>query len=75
MNGIEQAITSAGGMAALARSLNLSGYQVVQSWLANGNVPAEYCAEVERLYGISRSRLNRKWRRLWPELVAHEGCQ
>lgn len=33
----------------MARALELSGYQVIQSWREQGRVPAEYCPKIERL--------------------------
>ncbi|WP_439685082.1 Cro/CI family transcriptional regulator [Cupriavidus oxalaticus] len=49
MNGIERAIAYFGGLAALARALELSGYQVAQQWRASGHVPPKYCPRIERL--------------------------
>jgi len=49
MDGIDKTIKRFGSMSALARALNLSGYQVVQQWVANGRVPAEHCVRIEEL--------------------------
>lgn len=38
-----------GSLSAMARALNLSGYQVIQEWRRQGRVPAEHCPVVERL--------------------------
>nr|WP_198983039.1 YdaS family helix-turn-helix protein [Herbaspirillum sp. ASV7] len=49
MNGIAKTISYFKSQSAVARALNLSGYQVVQQWLAAGRVPAEYCPKIEEL--------------------------
>ena len=49
MNGIEKTIEYFGGLSATARALNLSGYQVVQQWVAAQRVPAEHCTRIEEL--------------------------
>lgn len=49
MNGIEKTIKHFGGLSAVARALGLSGYQVVQQWVAASRVPAEHCTRIEEL--------------------------
>ncbi|MDB5853260.1 MAG: hypothetical protein JWR22_1301 [Herminiimonas sp.] len=49
MNGIEKAIKHFGSLAAIARALDLSGYQVVQAWREADRVPAEHCPRIEEL--------------------------
>lgn len=49
MDGIDKTIKHFGSMSALARALKLSGYQVVQQWIANSRVPAEHCVRIEEL--------------------------
>lgn len=49
MTGIRKAIKFFGSLSAIARALNLSGYQVVQQWEAAGRVPAEHCPKIEQL--------------------------
>lgn len=58
MTSIEKAIAKLGGQAAAARALELSGYQVVQQWVAQGRVPAEHCPRIERLTGVRCEELN-----------------
>jgi DNA-binding transcriptional regulator YdaS (Cro superfamily) len=57
---LERAITKFGSLAAMARALNLSGYQVIQEWRRQGRVPAEHCPEVEKLTGELCEVLNSK---------------
>jgi DNA-binding transcriptional regulator YdaS (Cro superfamily) len=49
MNGIEKTIKHFGSLAAVARALELSGYQVVQQWREAERVPAEHCPRIETL--------------------------
>ncbi|MET3132884.1 DNA-binding transcriptional regulator YdaS (Cro superfamily) [Oxalobacteraceae bacterium GrIS 1.11] len=49
MTPIGKAIAQLGGQTAVARVLGLSGYQVVQQWIAQARVPAEYCPRMEQL--------------------------
>lgn len=49
MDGIDKTIKRFGSLSAVARALNLSGYQVVQQWVAAGRVPAEHCVRIEEL--------------------------
>ena len=51
MNGIEKTIKHFGGLSAVARALQLSGYQVVQQWAASKRVPAEHCPRIEEITG------------------------
>ncbi len=44
---IDKAIELMGGPVAAARTLGLSGYQVVQQWRRT-RVPAEYCGAIEQ---------------------------
>ena len=48
MNGINKAIQLAGGLTALANSLETTKGVVFQ-WRERGQVPAEYCPNIERL--------------------------
>jgi DNA-binding transcriptional regulator YdaS (Cro superfamily) len=48
---LDRAIQIAGGPTAMARTMNLSGHQVVYQWKQT-RVPAEYCPEIERLYKV-----------------------
>lgn len=54
---LERAIAHFGSLSAMARALNLSGYQVIQQWRASGRVPVQYCTELARLTGESRDDL------------------
>lgn len=47
---LDGAIKHMGGPVAMARALQLSGYQVVQQWREH-RVPAEHCPRIERLTG------------------------
>jgi DNA-binding transcriptional regulator YdaS (Cro superfamily) len=49
MNGLDRTIKYFGTLAGVARALDLSGYQVVQQWIAANRVPAEHCARIEEL--------------------------
>lgn len=49
MDGIDKTIKRFGSLSAVARALGLSGYQVVQQWIATGRVPAEHCVRIEEL--------------------------
>lgn len=48
---LDRAIRAAGGSTAMARTLELSGHQVVYQWQKT-RVPAEYCPEIERLFKV-----------------------
>lgn len=50
---IEDAITAAGSISALAAQLGIS-HQAVAKWLRRGRPPAERCLEIERVTGVSR---------------------
>lgn len=54
---LERAIAHFGSLTAMARALNLSGYQVIQQWRASGRVPPQHCTELSRLTGESRDDL------------------
>lgn len=54
---LERAIAHFGSLSAMARALNLSGYQVIQQWRVSGRVPYQYCTELARLTGESRDDL------------------
>jgi len=47
MKALQQAITHFGTQSILARSIGVVP-QVVNNWLARGNVPAEHCPSIER---------------------------
>ena len=49
MDGIDKTIKRFGSLSAVARALDLSGYQVVQQWVTNGRVPPEHCVRIEEL--------------------------
>lgn len=55
-SGVVDAIISAGGQGALARKLGVS-QQAVSRWVKCGWVPMAHIVEVERLFGVPRSRL------------------
>ncbi|MEK6419993.1 MAG: YdaS family helix-turn-helix protein [Burkholderia gladioli] len=57
---LDQAIAHFPSLAAMARELGLSGYQVIQEWRRQGRVPAEHCPEVEKRTGILCEKLNGK---------------
>jgi len=39
-------------------------------WKHRGNIPAEYCAAIEKTTGVRRQELRPDdWRAIWPELV------
>lgn len=48
---LQQAIQKAGGTSELARTLQLSGHQVIYQWGLN-RVPAEYCLKLEKITGV-----------------------
>lgn len=55
MNGLNKTIKYFGSLSAVARALELSGYQVVQQWVSAKRVPAEHCPRIEELtYGEIR---------------------
>lgn len=44
--------------------------QAVSKWMAQGRVPIERCARIERLHGVSRRVLRpMDWGEIWPELI------
>lgn len=47
---LDRAINVAGGMSALAKTLNLSGHQVIYQWGLN-RVPSDYCPLIEKITG------------------------
>ena len=47
MKALRQAIDGLGGQSILARSIGVVP-QVVNNWLARGNVPADHCPAIER---------------------------
>jgi DNA-binding transcriptional regulator YdaS (Cro superfamily) len=55
---LEKAIEHFGSLSAMARALQLSGYQVIQEWRRQARVPAEHCPTVERLTGVRCEQLN-----------------
>lgn len=59
MDGLNKAIKLHGGLTSLAAALGLSKGVVFQ-WRARGNVPAEYCPEIEKLTGVTCESLNSK---------------
>lgn len=71
---IEDAITAAGGLAVVASELN-ERQQTVWNWKARGNVPADRCADFERITGLAKwHQRPSDWHRIWPELVNAEGA-
>lgn len=48
---LNRAIEKAGGISALAKSLDLSGHAVIHQWRLN-RVPAEQCPRIESLTGV-----------------------
>lgn len=64
---IERAIRVAGGVSALAKQLDES-VQTVWNWKARGEAPANRCAAIETITGVSRRELRQDWRDYWPEL-------
>jgi len=62
MNGLDKAIKHQGGLTSLAKSLDIkpNGKGVVYQWRARGNVPPEYCVEIEKLTGVPCEELNSK---------------
>ncbi|MBB2981783.1 transcriptional regulator [Paraburkholderia tropica] len=57
---LERAIAKFDSLAAMARALGLSGYQVIQEWRRQCRVPAEHCPQVERMTGEPCEELNPK---------------
>jgi DNA-binding transcriptional regulator YdaS (Cro superfamily) len=57
---LERAIATFDSLSAMARALNLSGYQVIQEWRRQCRVPAEHCPAVEKLTGEPCEELNTK---------------
>lgn len=57
---LERAIAKFDSLAAMARALGLSGYQVIQEWRRQCRVPAEHCPQVERMTGVPCEELNSK---------------
>ncbi|CDY76138.1 hypothetical protein BGLT_05211 [Caballeronia glathei] len=55
---LERAIKHFGTLSAMARALELSGYQVIQEWRKQGRVPAEHCSAVEAHTGVMSEMLN-----------------
>lgn len=51
MDALKKAIDIAGSQSALAKKIGLVP-QVVNNWLARGNVPAEYCPNIEQATGV-----------------------
>jgi DNA-binding transcriptional regulator YdaS (Cro superfamily) len=70
---IGRAIRLAGGPAAMARGLNES-VQTISNWAARGQPPANRCAAIEALTGVSRRDLRTDWRDYWPEPTGTEGA-
>lgn len=52
-NGIDRAITAAGGTSALAVTLGVS-YQAVDKWRQQGHAPYRRALEIEAQFGIPR---------------------
>lgn len=57
---LEEAIAKFPSLAAMARELKLSGYQVIQDWRRRGCVPAEHCPEIEKATNVRCEGLNSK---------------
>lgn len=55
-SGVEQAITSAGGQAALAQIIGCT-QQNISTWKTQGFVPVEHVVAVEQATGIPRAKL------------------
>lgn len=53
---LESAITAAGGITQLAKSLGVKSRGVVHSWRLN-RVPAEYCPLIEKITGVQCEQL------------------
>lgn len=62
----DRAIRMAGGLAALARALGEST-QTLWNWRARGEPPANRCAAIESITGVSRQDLRHDWMDYWPE--------
>ena len=52
MEALQQAIKKAGGVTALSRALGLPSIGRIQQWRIRGNVPADYCPQIELETGI-----------------------
>ena len=66
---ISEAVKKVGGQAAAARITGAKSYQVVQQWISSGQVPARFCAKLEKASGVSRFRLRpSEASDIWPEL-------
>jgi hypothetical protein len=75
---VDDAIKAAGNQVTLASKLSdLMGKPIktghIYYWRNNGSVPSEYCAQIEAITGVSRSRLRPDdyWL-IWPDLPAPE---
>lgn len=75
MNWIDEAITKAGGRAALARLLGVSN-QAVTFWADGVRTPdPETCSTLDVALGVRRWRIRpHDWHRIWPELINAKGA-
>ena len=72
MRPIDRLVKRAGSQAAIARALGLFN-QNVQNWVVRGNIPADHCAKLEKLYGLrcEDMRPDFKWERDGKGRVVH----
>lgn len=70
-----EACNVAGSKAALAAAINVSA-QRLNNWIKRDQkVPAEFCADIERLFGISRRDLRpHDYWIVWPDLQQQEAA-
>lgn len=77
MSNIKDAVEQCGGPARVASALGVST-QAVCFWRdGKRGLPAEHCAEIERLCGGAVRRWHLRpadWHVIWPELVGTEGA-
>jgi DNA-binding transcriptional regulator YdaS (Cro superfamily) len=67
---VAEAVRIAGGPVKTAQLTGAPSYQAVQQWVAQEQVPAEYCKSLEKASGISCIHLNKKAVSIWPDLAS-----